>query len=141
MAPAFRMLPHTADAAFEVTAPSWEALVHEATVALGEVLRPHAGEPVSRDLPLSVTGADREDLLVAWLTQALLAYEQHGSVPRGARLVRVEAGRLEGHLLAQPTDPRREPPDRVVKAVTYHDLRVEPGSEASPWRAVVVLDL
>lgn len=141
MSPAFRLLPHTADAAFEATAPSWEGLLAEATRALGEVLRADDGRPPDRELPVEVAGADREDLLVAWLGAALLAYEQHGDVPRGARVLAAAPTRLSGVVLARHTDPRREPPDRVVKAVTYHALSVEPGDATRPWRAVVVLDL
>ncbi|MFM8979682.1 MAG: archease [Planctomycetia bacterium] len=141
MSPAFRLLPHTADAAFEATAPSWEGLLAEATRALGEVLLADDGSPPDCELPVEVTGADREDLLVAWLGAALLGYEQHGRVPRGARLATLDPTRLGGVVLARQTDPRRQPPDRVVKAVTYHALAVEPGEATRPWRAVVVLDL
>lgn len=141
VSPAFRLLPHTADAAFEATAPSWPALLDEATRALGEVVRSADGRAPDAQLPVEVRGADREDLLVAWLGAALLGYEERGAVPRGARLDVVEPTRLSGVVLAQQTDPAREPPDRVVKAVTYHALAVEPGDATRPWRAVVVLDL
>jgi SHS2 domain-containing protein len=44
-------------------------------------------------------------------------------------------------VLGVATDPKRTPPDRVVKAITYHDLHVRPGAAGAPWRVTVVLDL
>jgi SHS2 domain-containing protein len=74
-------------------------------------------------------------------------YEDEGFVARGARLSVATDREARGVLVGRATDSRTEPPDRVVKAVTYHDLHVLPGvpgtrgAASSPWRARIVLDL
>lgn len=141
MRPPYRPIDHTADFGFEVEGSSWAGLLAAATAALGDVILAEDGRPATTELPLEVTGADREDVLVAWLTAAAQAYEDRGLVARGARVAFADERGARGVLLARATDPSVEPPDRVVKAVTYHDLRVLPAEGGRPWRATIVLDL
>lgn len=141
MRPPYRLIDHTADVAFEVEGADWPGLLAAATAALGDVVLADDGRPADAEVPLAVTGADREDVLVAWLSAAAVAYEDRGLVPRGARFDRIDEREARGVVLARRTDPHAEPPDRVVKAVTYHDLHVHPAGDGLPWRATVVLDL
>lgn len=141
MRPPYRLLDHTADLAFEVEGADWPGLLAAATAALGDVVLADEGGPATSEVPVAVQGADREDVLVAWLSAAAVAYEDRGLVPRGARFERLTEREARGVVLAQPTDPRVEAPDRVVKAVTYHDLHVRAGEPGRPWRATIVLDL
>jgi SHS2 domain-containing protein len=137
----YRLLEHTADLAFEVEAPTWPALLDAATAALGDLVLGDDGRAARDEVPAAVVGADREDVLVAWLNEAVVAYEHTGFVARGARVEEASETAARGALVGRRTDPRSEPPDRVVKAATYNDLRVEAGDAGRPWGARVVLDL
>jgi SHS2 domain-containing protein len=139
-APAYRLLDHTADIAFEVEAATWPELLVAATRALGDVILRDDGRPATEERPVAVEGADREDVVVAWLGEALYLYERDGFLARDAR-VEADATSARGRLLGRVARPDAEPPDRVVKAVTYHDLRIEEGGDGRPWRTTVVLDL
>jgi SHS2 domain-containing protein len=139
--PPYRLLDHTADLAYEVTAADWPGLLAAATAALGDVILEEDGRPRPERRPVRVAGADREDVLVAWLTEALWLYESEGFVARAAEVRAAGTTSAEGDLVGIRTDPEVEPPDRVAKAVTYHDLSVVPGEEGAPWRATIVLDL
>jgi SHS2 domain-containing protein len=140
-APKYRLLDHTADVGFEVEAPTWPDLLVAAVRALGDVILRDDAEPTSDERPVAVEGADREDLVVAWLGEAVYLYERDGFIVRDARIEVADATRVKGSLVGRVTDPAQEPPDRVVKAVTYHDLRIEEGGPGRPWRTTVVLDL
>ncbi len=139
-APLYRLLDHTADLAFEVEAATWADLLVAAAAALGDVIR-HDEEPWAEERPVAVEGADREDVLVAWLGEALYLYEHEGFLVRGARVASADATGARGAFLGRLTSPENEPPDRVAKAVTYHALRIEEGAPGRPWRTAVVLDL
>jgi SHS2 domain-containing protein len=140
-APRYRLLDHTADLAFEVEAADWPGLLAAATAALGDVLLAGDDVPAILEKPVQVTGADREDVLVAWLTEAVVLYEMERFLVRAARVAEATTTVARGVLVGRRSDPDVEPPDRVVKAVTYHDLHVVPGDGDRPWRAVIVLDL
>jgi SHS2 domain-containing protein len=124
--------------AFRLEAPSWAELLRIGTVAVGEVVLAPRGDERLSPRPLEVVGSDREDVLVAWLNEGVYLIDEQMWLVRDAR--ELEAGETfaRGVLLGRPLD---EEPDRVIKAVTYHDLSVVPGARGTPWRATVVLDL
>jgi SHS2 domain-containing protein len=135
-----RWIDHTADMAFEVWAEDFGGLLAEGTRALGRLLRAAEEGETLEDRSLAVEGGDREDVLVAWLGEAVVLFETEGWLVRDARVDRADGqgarGVLRGRTLVAGEDP-----DRVVKAVTYHDLAIEEGDGDRPWRATVVLDL
>lgn len=137
----YRIVEHSSDVAIEAEAEDWPVLLAMATVAVGAVILEEDPNPATEDLPIAVQGRDREDVLVAWLTEAILWHERDGVVVRGARAVFADETSARGVLVGRLTDRRFEAPDRVVKAVTHHDLHVEVGDASRPWRVRVVLDL
>lgn len=126
--------------AFEIWAPSFAELLDVGARALGEVLLAPEREERLEPRAVAVDGADREDVLVAWLGEAVILLEEEAWVVRGSRATEATSRGARGVLLGRGLGAA-EDPDRVVKAVTYHDLRIEEGGRGRPWRATVVLDL
>lgn len=131
----WRELPHTADMMLEITAPTWPALLTEAAAALSN----HLGEidpTAPREMrEVSLTALDREELLVRWLTMAIVWYETDGVLVADAVVHEASATQLTARVSVAP-------PGRLtghVKAATYHDLAVVE-SDAG-WRVRIVLDL
>lgn len=143
--PVYRLIDHTADMAFEVEGPSWAGLLESATAALSDVILAMGEDDpeadVAEEWAVEVAGEDREDVLVAWLGEVVVRFEGDGFLAREARVERADRTMARGVLRGRRLDPATEPPDRVVKAVTYHDLRVVEGGSGRPWRAAIVLDL
>lgn len=138
--PRYRVVPHTADLAFEVEASDWPGLLAAASLAVSDLIRtvtPGGDE----ERGISVEGADREDVLVAFLAEVLYAYEHDGFLPSSAVVDRAGTTFAAGRITGARLDPAANPPDRVVKAVTYHDLKVVEGAAGAPWSVRVVLDL
>ena len=140
--PVYRTIDHTADMAFEVEGDSFADLLRNATAAVADVLVGwREGERLDATYQVTVSGADREDVLVAWLNEVVVLFEDEGFLARGAQFADVSDEGAHGTLLGRGIDFQAEPPDRVIKAVTYHDLRIVEGKENERWRATVVLDL
>lgn len=139
--PRYRSIDHTADMAYEVEAPTFEALIEVATAALGDIVLDCSAARLEEEQAIEVAGEDHEDLLVAWLNEVVVRFEVEGFLAWEARVERAEGGVARGRLLGRRLDPESEPPDRVIKAVTYHDLHVVEAAGGRPWRARIVLDL
>jgi SHS2 domain-containing protein len=139
--PAWRLIDHTGDIAFEVEAATWTSLLETATAAVGEVILGGVAGEALEERAIRVGGEDREDVLVAWLTEAVIQFEEDGFLARRARVELATEREARGVLLGRRLDLDTEAPDRVIKAVTYHDLRVVEGRAGAPWQATVVLDL
>jgi SHS2 domain-containing protein len=141
----WRTLDHTADVELEVQAASWPGLCAEAARAFGEWLS--GGRlPVTPPLTeraLAVDGKDRVETWVGywralhrlWTVEGFLAVRARVAARADglgveARVGCVSAGALDpAHCLD-------------VKAVTWHDARVEePSGERRTWVGTIVLDL
>ncbi|MBP1612211.1 MAG: hypothetical protein H6Q01_874 [Acidobacteria bacterium] len=136
----YRLLPHTADAAFEVEAPDLPRLFEAAASVLFdlvvEVDRVAAGPA---EASIVAEGQERETLLVAWLS-ALLGEAMATQTVFGAFAVdALDATHVLGRAWGEPLDLARHGFKTEVKAVTYHELALTevPGG----FRAHVVVDI
>jgi SHS2 domain-containing protein len=114
-------------------------LFAEAGLALQCVLLENSDtvEP-RRSLDVRLPADDVEYLLFDWL-KALL---YHFDVERMLFCrfdVKVDAGGLTAAAWGEPFDPARHELSHEVKAITYHDLRVEQTEEG--WLAEVIVDI
>jgi SHS2 domain-containing protein len=132
---------HTGDIAVVVEAPDAASLFEIAAQALFGVILddPGAVEPRAA-IPIRVEGAaDREDLLVRFLSELLFLHDARGWVFRDVRVIALAAGTLEAEARGEPLDPARHAVARQVKAVTYHGLSIVDGPRGLSVR--VVFDL
>jgi SHS2 domain-containing protein len=129
------LLEHTADLGVRARGATIEELFEQATVGLAEVLgawRPGPGEVV----PLAVEAPDPGGLLVDWLNEVVYLQEVRGGSLAAVEVEHVGDGRADGSLTLAPRPPSG---GIYVKAVTYHQLRVEAGEGG--WLAEVYLDV
>jgi SHS2 domain-containing protein len=142
----WRTLDHTADAALEVEAAGWAELLQEAAHAFGEWV---SGAGLPADVhetvrALEVRGADRVETWVhwwralhrLWTVEGFLAVHAHVETSADGREARARVGCVSVGAL----DPTR---CLDVKAVTWHDARVEErgGERGRGWVGRIVLDL
>lgn len=116
----FREIEHTADWALEVWAPTLAELFVDAARGMQALAGAQAGAGAVRRLRLELTAVDAEALLVAWLQELLFYTESEGLVfdlfeieSLSSTVLRAQVvGRLASRL------------DKVIKAVTYHNLAI-----------------
>ncbi len=135
----FEILEHTADIGFRARGRTLEELFESAAEALISIaLDPRDVQPVQR-YPIEAQGEDREALLVNWLSEVLFLYDGRRIAMRRFRVLEMMPGRIRGEALGEPFDTARHHAKLIVKAVTYHQLRVE--EDAAGWSADVYLDV
>ena len=134
----YELLEHTADVGIRARGPTLEAAFEQATRGLAEVLGALAPEGSTEPVAVEVSAGDPGGLLVDWLNEVLWLREVHQARMAGVRVERVGDGTAAGWVAFSGDDP---PPDgTLVKAVTYHRLRVEPGPGGG-WLIEVYLDV
>lgn len=124
----YRFLPHTADGKFQAFGATLEEAFANAALATASLVWDwRAVEPRVR-IPVRVRGINREQLLVKFLTEVVYLFETRRfllarvegtavrAVPGGWELETVFAGDTLGEAHALHGD---------VKAVTYHELKIE----------------
>lgn len=147
IAPGVRELDHTADLGIVVTASDPAELFRRAALGMARLMRdasaaerepePRAGRIVERAERIVERAADSLDLLlVSWLGELLYLDEAEGFVFEDAVFQELAAGGLRATVTG-----RIEPdiPERQLKGVTYHGLRLE--ASGGEWRARVIFDI
>jgi SHS2 domain-containing protein len=145
----WRPFDHTADAGLEIEAGSWSELLEEAARAFGEWVTGRLPvEPHETERSLEVRGADRVETWVHWWRALHRLWTVEGFLPVHARVEASGEASSEGGLVRArigcvsvgALDPAR---CLDVKAVTWHDARVEEraGERGRSWVGRIVLDL
>ena len=131
--------PTTADIGLWARGPTAASLLEGLGLALFSLLVDPRSVRPRESRTVRASGRDRTELVVAFLTELLVAHDSEGFLARriSARLTGrgpyVVLARLEGEAF----DPERHRPRTEVKAVTYHRLEFDP--RAGTARAIVDL--
>ncbi len=134
-----RLLEHTADMGIEASGETLEELFAQAAYGLLEII---AGTPEAlcrEEKIVTVEGEDSEELLVNWLNEILYLFEIKRFFPLDFEIEEVRGKRVLARVRGEAFDPQRHPVEREVKAVTYHQLRLE--KTDGLWQARVYVDL
>lgn len=136
-----QIIEHTADVGLRVRATTLDALFAEAGEGLFELIVPNLAEaePTQR-IEIELASDSLEDLLCDWLSELLFVFETR----------RLVLGRFEVHVdergpalraaaHGEPMDQSRHLTGYEIKAVTYHQLRLE--REDAGWLAEVIVDI
>lgn len=134
----FRVIEHTADMGIEVRADSREELFVQAARGLREIL---SATTVTggAERTIEIEGEDVPELLVKWLNEILFLLETERFFPIEFAIEEVTDDHLRGRIRGEPFDPERHSIEREIKAVTYHQLRVE--KQDGLWQARIFVDL
>lgn len=132
----YEILEHPADLGVRAWAPTLEVAFEQAAWALVDLLDVRAtGEGTPRELTLSA--ADTGSLLVDFLSELIYLHETEEAAVSGIAVRRVSDTELDAELTLAPLT--RRPEGVVVKAATYHQLRVKRDDERAEVR--VFLDV
>jgi SHS2 domain-containing protein len=135
----FETFEHTADIGLVARGRTLEELLAHAAEGLVDLMVDPEGLREKIHLEVSVSAQDREALLVSWLNELLYLLDTRRFLPRRCRITQVTDTGLTAELVGDTIDPERHSVRRMVKAATYHGLRVTRADGA--WEARVILDL
>jgi SHS2 domain-containing protein len=135
----FEPIDHTADVGYRLFAPSLPELFAVGGRALFDAITELDTVQTRVQKSLSVQAADREALLVAWLSEL-----NFFCLTEFLLFARFDIQSLtETHVAAiahgEKIDPRRHEIKTEVKAVTYHGLYVRATEQG--WEAQVIFDV
>jgi SHS2 domain-containing protein len=135
----FEILEHPADIGFRAFADSLPELYATAAIAMLSI----AGDPDAavprQEYTIGVESGDREALMVDWLNEVLYWFDGRNIAFHDFRVTEMDGTRLAATGRGEPRDPQRHRARLIVKAVTYHQLRVE--ERDGKWVAEVYVDI
>ena len=135
----FEILEHPADIGFRAFGATLPELFSEAAMAMLAIAGdPEAAQPRESYL-LAVQSGDRESLLFDWLSEVLYWFDGKRIAFREFEVTKFSDTSLEATAAGEPRDAERHRARLIVKAVTYHQLKIE--QREGLWVAEVFLDI
>jgi SHS2 domain-containing protein len=135
----YETFEHTADLGLRARSADLNALFADIALALQSVLvEDLAAVRAERRLDVRLPADDREYLLFDWLRTLLYHFDVEKLLFSRFE-VKVGDDGLEATAWGEPLDPGRHEPAHEVKAITYHQLKVERTTEG--WLAEVIVDI
>ena len=135
----FAIFAVTADLGIHVWAPDCVELFRQAARGLWSVMFDPARVRKERSAVVTVSAADREALLVAWLNELVFVAETEHFAMADCTIAVFTETQLTANVWGETIAPDRHRLGSGVKAVTYNQLAISP--TAGGWEARVVVDL
>jgi SHS2 domain-containing protein len=137
--PSYRLINHTADLGIEIRGESLKELFENGAKALMHLVVKAEGPLPTSSMAISVYGEDLPDLMVRWLGELVYLLEGENRVVNSVNIGHISETRLKANLETIPFDPVRHEILHEIKAVTYHQIRVE--EKEDHWESRIIFDL
>lgn len=148
----FEEIPHTADWSFRAYGQNLTELFENAAYAMFElegapplvISREQSDREISQGAngiqnfvarAVNVTGIDYESLLVNWLTELLWLQESNRETYHRFQIETLTPTALRAHVFGAPMTQL----NKVIKAVTYHNLKIEEIQQG--FQVTIVVDV
>ncbi len=132
----FEEIPHTADWSYRAFGHDQRELFENAAHALFELQGATPLEGAEKfERNVRVNGIDYESLLVNWLNELLFLQEHHREVYDRFAISQLSPTDLAAQIVGKP----RGRMDKIIKAATFHNLKIEQTKDG--WQATVVVDV
>ena len=135
----YRQISHTADLGLEVWGKDLPDLFRQAGLAFFDVMVETSRIQLHQERAITVDAPDLEALLVAWLGELLYVFETEHLVLGRFLIQTMTFQGLSAIGWGEIFDPQKHRVKTVIKAVTYHQLRL--WEAKGSWRARVIFDL
>jgi len=135
----YRVFDHTADLGLEIYGKDEKELFSNAAFAIFDLIVDLQDVDIKETCRLVVKGADREDLLVNYLREILYMLNGEGMLLKDFSILEIDSRHLVGEARGEPFNPDRHSIKAEIKAVTYHQVKVEKNKDG--WKARVIFDV
>lgn len=127
----YEEVEHTADWALRVWAPDLEGIFAQAAQGMYALMETTLAPDPHRDMTVELQAPDSESLLVAFLSELLYYGEAEGLGFEDCRVILVDQSLRATLRGARITSQVKE-----IKAVTFHNLKIEP-HDGMFWATIV----
>jgi SHS2 domain-containing protein len=137
--PNYELIDHTADLGILVFGSGSRDLFENAALAMFDCIVDIDLLKCLERTAVTVSGDDRPDLMVNWLRELLYLWSGKEMLVKRAIISTISEHEVSGTVCFDRFDPEVHAIKNEIKAVTYHQIRVDSGPEG--WEAQVVFDV
>ncbi len=121
----YETFDHTADLGIKVFGRTYAELFANAAYALFDLLTELSEVKEEVSFSVEVTAADREDLLVRFLSELLYLFATKNYLGKKVAFLSLAEKYLQAETWGEIFDPARHEIKTEIKAITYHQLEIK----------------
>lgn len=127
------------DAGVRATGESLKEVFENAVLGMYSLVTDLNGVREERAITVEAESDSREGLLVNLLNELIFRLDTEGFVGGGVKMLEVGDERVKAEITGEEFDPERHETGLLLKAATYHGLKVE--EKDGRWLAEVIFDI
>ncbi len=132
-------LDHTGDVRIKAYGNSIEELFSNAAYALFDTITEVDKIESQFAETVEVSGSDKEELLVNWLSELNYLFVTESKIFNKFEIEHFRDNELTATVLGEKFNTHKHPFHTEIKAVTFHDLRIE--KVGKHWETKIVFDI
>ena len=137
--PGYRILDHTADVGLEARGGDLAELFSNAARGMFAIISSLDTVKPCKEVSIEATADNLENLLVNWLSELLYISATKVMLFCRFDIAQIDREHVVANALGEPIDQNRHELYTEIKAVTYHDLKVDKADQI--WVARVLFDV
>ncbi len=92
-----------------------------------------------KTIHISVESHSLDGLIISWLNELIFHFDTYGFIGKGIDITKLKDNRINAVLSGDGFDPERHEKRLLIKAATYHRLKLEKTEDG--WRTEVIFDI
>lgn len=132
-------LEHTADTGIIVIAPTLRELFSRAAWGMFSVITDMSTVQPRMSTEISVDAGDERALMVRWLSELNLQHVTMHWLFSRFDVSDLSDTHLRAQVYGEPTDAEHHMVHTEIKAITYHELKIE--NTGNHWKTQIIFDL
>lgn len=93
----------------------------------------------AKSIEVSVESHTLEGLFVSWLNELIFHFDAYGFIGKTVNIHKLSNVKITASICGEDFDPERHKGKLLIKAATYHKLRIEKTGDS--WQADVIFDI
>ncbi len=135
----FELFDISGDAGIRAFGNSLEDLFLNAAAGMYSLITEPDNVSSQKSLKIQASGNSPEGLLVAWLNELIFHFDTYGFLGKDIQINELRDTLVKATLKGEDFDPERHGSGLLIKAATYHRLKIE--RKADHWEADVIFDI
>lgn len=135
----FEVLDISGDVGIRAFGKSLEELFINAATGMYSLITDVNSIEKRQKIDIEVESHSLEGLLVSWLNELIFRFDTYGFVGKDIDISEFSESKIKASLSGEEFDEARHEKRLLVKAATYHQLKIEKTGE--DWKAEIIFDI
>ncbi len=135
----FEVLDISGDAGIKAYGKSIEEAFVNAAIGMYSLITDLNDIKGKNTIEVSIESHSLEGLLVSWLNELIFQFDTYGFIGKKIVIQGIEDKKVVANISGEEFDPERHERKLLIKAATYHRLRVEKVRDV--WEIDVIFDI